>query len=436
LWLHFFFSAQQLFAQSQKPPLTPAIKAEVVNNLAISLVKNYVDLETATKMSEAVEKHLKDGDYDQITKPNDFAQKLTADLRAVKSDVHLSVRFDTELARNLADRSGVVSAERREQNLAQYRQQNFGFKKLEILSGNIAYLSIDQFYGFNDSSKDVVNFAFSFLRNTDALIIDLRNNGGGSADTVKYVSSFLLPPNTQLSSFYERRTNKTETAYTYQPSVPVSFVGKPIYILVGRRSFSAAEGFAYDLQALHRATVIGEKTGGGAHAVGPNDISNGFICLVPYAQAINPVTRTNWEGVGVTPDIRINVQGALDAAILNYYDFQIDHITEAKKLASIKWARDILKAKLHPIQLDTSILQTYVGNFGDRLVSVRQGDLIYKGKDGKESKLIALSEAVFKLEDNDLMKMEFVKGSSGKIDELKFIFADGFETTYPRKKQE
>jgi len=135
----------------------------------------------------------------------------------------------------------------------------------------------------------------------------------------------------------------------------------------------------------------------------------------------------------VTPDIKIDAQSSFDAAILNYYDFQIAHLTEAKKLASIKWARDILDVKLHPVQVDTAVLQTYVGNFDDRLVSLKDGNLTYKGKDGKESKLIALSEAVFKLEDNDLMKMEFVKTSPGKIDDVKFIFDDGFETTYKRK---
>ncbi len=384
-------------------------------------------------MANVLKSRLKNKDYESITNPNEFAQKLTDDLRSVYNDVHLSIVFDPQLQARLADTSKINTAERRQQNLAEYQQKNFGFNKLEILSGNIGYVSFDQFYGFNDFTKEVVNTAFTFLKNTYALVIDLRNNGGGSPETVKYISSFLLPLKTQLSSFYERRTNQIETAFTYKPSIPVSFVGKPIYILVSRRTFSAAEAFSYDMQTLQIATIIGETTGGGAHAVGPIDISNSFIGLIPYSRAINPITKTNWETVGVKPDVQINADSSLDAAVLSYYDFRIKTLKDSNSIKTIKWSRDMLNAKLHPFSMDTLTLKTYVGNFADRIVSFENSMLYFTGRDGKKSKLIALTKTVFKIENIDNFKMDFLTSPIKKVNELEFIFQDGFRTTYKRK---
>jgi len=132
---------------------------------------------------------------------------------------------------------------------------------------------------------------------------------------------FILPAGTQLFGSYERRTNSLEQ--NRAATQAISFGIKPIYILTSRRTFSCAEAFAYDLQNLHRATIIGETTGGGAHLVGSENISNGFTGLIPYARAVSPVTGTNWEGVGVKPDIAISADSSLDAAILGYYNYQL-----------------------------------------------------------------------------------------------------------------
>jgi len=422
-----------LFAQNSSLPLTRTAKTEVVDSLSKSLLKNYVFPDTASKMGNYIERRLKDGMYDQITNPNEFAQKLTTDLRSIYNDVHLSITYDPKMQRRLTDTSMINVTERRQQNLAEYRQQNFGFKKLEILSGNIGYVRFDQFYGFNEFSKEVVNTVFTFLKNANALIIDLRNNGGGSPDMVKYICSFLLPPGTHLSSFFERRTIQTETMYTYQPSIPVSFVDRPVYILVSRRSFSGAEAFSYDLQALHRATIIGENTGGGAHAVGPNIICNGFIGLIPYSRAINPITGTNWEGVGVKPDIKISADSSLDAAILSYYDRQLAHATDSGQIKKVTWPRDMLQAKLHPYQADTSLQRTYTGNFANRLVSLENGYLYYTGTDGKKARLIPLAPASFRITDVDYMKIDFVRNAQGQVSKMNFIFEDGFVASYEKK---
>ena len=412
--------------------LTQAVKSEVVDSLSGSLIKNYIYLDTAIKMGTYIKKRLRNGSYDRILNPREFAQALTTDLWSVYNDAHLSITFDPQMQGTMQDGSKTKAAQRRQMNLKEYEQQNFGFKKLEILNGNIGYVSFDRFYGFNDPAKEVVNTAFSFLKNVDAVVIDLRNNGGGSPDMNKYISSFLLPAHTQLSGLYERRTNKTEAAFTYEPSVPVSFAQKPVYILVNRRTFSAAEVFSYDLQNLHRATIIGEITGGGAHAVEANGISNGFIGLIPFAKAISPVTGINFEAVGVKPDIQIGADSSLDAAVLNYFDSRLANTKDSGLIKKISWPRDLLKAKLHPFYTDSTTAKSYTGNYSGRMISFENGSLYYTGRDGKKSKLVSLSSDIYKIEGIDNMKIEFAKSETGKITGMNFIFEDGFVANYKR----
>jgi hypothetical protein len=409
------------------------IKQQVVDSLSKALVKNYIFPDTAERMGVYIENRLKGGDYDKIMTGSAFAQVLTTDIRSIYNDAHLSVSFDPKMQQDLADTTTGNRAEKRRQNLAEYARQNFGFKKLEILDGNIGYILFDRFYGFNDSAKQVVNTAFSFLKNTQALIIDLRSNGGGSPDMEKYICSFLLPPGTQLSSSYERRNHHTETAFTYPPSIAVSFVGRPVYILVNRRTFSAAEAFCYDLQVMHRATIIGETTGGGAHLVEADPLSNGFIGQIPYAREISPVTGINWEAVGVQPDIHIHADSSLDAAILLYYNNQLKIAKDSAEIKTIVWSRDMLQARLHPFHADSSIAKTYVGNYANRLISYQNGQLCYSGPGGKKSKLVALSPGFYKMDDIDYMKVEFLKNGDGAVTEMNFIFSDGYVGNYKRK---
>jgi retinol-binding protein 3 len=412
--------------------ITPVIRQEVVDSLAKSLVKNYIFADTARRMGAFIEGRLKQGAYDKVTNAVEFAQVLTTDLRSVYKDVHLSVVYDLQMQKNLADTSATDAGERHRQNLVEYAQANFGFRKLEILSGNIGYVAFDRFYAMNDPAKEVVNSAFSFLKNVNALIIDLRNNGGGSPEMIRYITGFLVPAGTQLSGFFERRSRRSETTFTDAPSLPVSFVGRPVYILVNRRSLSGAEVFSYDMQQMHRATIIGEVTGGGAHAVGPAPVSNGFIGLIPYARAVNPITQTNFEGVGVQPDIQINADSAVDAAVLKYYDYKLANAKDSVAISRISWPRSMLMAKLHPYIADSAIAKSYAGIYDNRLVSFENGQLFYTGTNGKRSALVALSPGSYKIQDIDYMKIDFIKSGDGKIVGMKFIFEDGFVSSYKK----
>ncbi len=428
-----FFVTRLSIAQAQPLQLTTNIKANVIENLSASLLKNYIFSDTAIKMANFLKSHLKNKDYESITNPNEFAQKLTTDLLSVYRDIHLAVNYNPQLENVLKNTSEINSSQVQEQNLQNARQQNFGFKKIEILSGNIGYVYFDRFFGLNEFSKETISGVFSFLKHTNALVIDLRNNGGGSPDMVKYICSYFFKEKTHINNLYERRISKAEEYWTEPLSNSSNFPSLPLYILVNRRTFSAAEEFAYDLQSLHRATIIGETTGGGAHPVSAETIGNGFIGNIPYARAINPITGKNWEATGVKPDVQINADSSLDAAVLSYYDFQIKTLKDSNSIKTIKWSRDMLNAKLHPFSIDTLTLKTYLGNFADRIVSYENSMLYFTGRDGKKSKLIALTRTTFKIENTDNLKVEFLPTTTGDVSELAFIFDDGFVTTYKRK---
>ena len=215
------------------------------------------------------------------------------------------------------------SPEERARARAFGRTVNFGFERVERLGGNVGYLEIRSFSFDTADVREVAATAFTFLGNTDALIIDVRRNGGGSPFMVAQVSSYLFGTDSvhlnslYLNSLYWRPRNRTDDFYTRR-DIPGTRYGpdKPVYVLTSRNTFSGAEEFAYNLQALRRATIVGDTTGGGAHPGGMRRITEHFGVWVPTGRAINPNTKTNWERVGVRPEIAVASEQALRTAHL------------------------------------------------------------------------------------------------------------------------
>jgi C-terminal processing protease CtpA/Prc len=191
---------------------------------------------------------------------------------------------------------------------------NCGFQKAEVLDGNVGYLKFD-FFADPDICGATASAAMNFLAGTRALVIDLRENGGGSPPMVALVASYLLPPHTHINDLWTRSTDSTEQFFTLD-SVAGRHYGadKPVYVLTSHDTFSGGEEFTYDLKTQKRATIIGETTGGGAHPVRGRRIDDHFMIGVPFARAINPITHTNWEGTGVEPDVKVPADQALAKA--------------------------------------------------------------------------------------------------------------------------
>ena len=290
-----------------------ATRARVIAEAAAKLNEFYVFPETAKKMAEAVQSRLKSGAYDAVTAGEDFAAKLTDDLRAVSNDKHLRVNFSLQaLPKPNPDANPTPNPAAVAQRRAQMERNNCAFEKVEWLPSNIGYL---KFNGFQDPEicGPTVTAAMNFLAHVDALIIDLRDNGGGSPNMVAYICSYLFAERTHLNDLYNRKEDKTTEFWTKDVPGP-RIVGKPVFVLTAKRTFSGAEEFTYNLKNLKRATIIGETTGGGAHPVSGHRIDDHFTIGVPGARAINPITKTNWEGTGVEPDVKVPASEALDVA--------------------------------------------------------------------------------------------------------------------------
>ena len=284
-------------------------RQRVVDGVAALLNEYYVYPDSAKRMEEAIRARHKAGAYDSIANGDAFAERLTTDLREVSHDKHLGVNFSPAVLPKMPPSEGPDKTAMRRQ----LERMNCGFEKAERLPPNIGYLKFNMFAS-PDICGPTATAAMNFLGNVDALIIDLRENGGGDPKMVAYISSYLFEQRTHLNDLYNRKEDKTEEFWT-TPDVPGKRLGnKPVFVLTAKRTFSGAEEFTYNLKNLKRATIIGETTGGGAHPVSPHRIDDHFMIGVPFARAINPISKTNWEGTGVEPDVKSPASEALDVA--------------------------------------------------------------------------------------------------------------------------
>jgi len=243
-----------------------------------------------------------------------FAMRLNDELREISRDKHLHVSYS---ARPIPPQPAVQptpSPAEQEEYRRHMEEINCGFVRVEWLEGNVGYLKFNMFAD-PDVCAPTAAAAMNFLAGTRALVVDLRDNGGGDPSMIAYISSYLFSKRTHLNDIWTRKTGATKEFWT-RDSVPGRRFGgeKPIYVLTSGRTFSGAEEFAYNLKNLKRATIIGETTGGGAHPVSMHRVDEHFMIGVPFARAINPITRTNWEGVGVEPDVKVPAIEALATA--------------------------------------------------------------------------------------------------------------------------
>ena len=285
-------------------------RARVIEGAIAKLNEVYVFPETAKKMEEALRARQKKGEYDMANDAEAFAMLLTNHLQEVSHDKHLRVNFVPTVAPK-GDVGPNPEAEARMRT--QMERNNSAFEKAERLPSNIGYL---KFNAFADPAicGPTATAAMNFLGNVDAIIFDLRDNGGGDPKMIAFISSYLFGGPTHLNDLYNRKEDST-TQYWTLPYVPGKrLTGKPVFVLTSKRTFSGAEEFSYNLKNLKRATIIGETTGGGAHPVSGHRIDDHFMIGVPFARAVNPISKTNWEGTGVEPDVKVPAAEALDVA--------------------------------------------------------------------------------------------------------------------------
>jgi tetratricopeptide (TPR) repeat protein len=280
----------------------------VLRKVADLVESKYVLADRAKDFAEAFRRACRSGTYDALTEARGFAEKVTADLIAITRDKHLN--FRAVVPSDVGEKAA-GSLHHPVRYFLLRLKENAGFFKLEWIEPGIGYLDLRRFYSF-DQARDMAIAAMTFLANARAIIVDVRENGGGSGD---YLSSYFLPYPTQLSGSLSRQTGILTESWTRRDIGTEPRLDVPLFILTGPNTFSAAESFAYDVQTRKRAILVGEPTKGGAHSVDVFAVDDQFEFYISTERAVSPVTGGNWEGTGVIPDIRVPAASALETAL-------------------------------------------------------------------------------------------------------------------------
>jgi hypothetical protein len=283
--------------------LDPAARAAIVAQLSTELRSRYIYPDAGEKGAAAITAAAASGAYDRVTDLPSFAGRLTDDLRGVLHDKHLTVFGETNrpalsVASIPGGEAGIIRAGR--------------------LAGGIAYLEIA---GFSNpwSFKPALDRAMAGLKGSRAFILEMRGNHGGDPASVSYLVSHFVPAGKriEINRIVWRKAGTRDLTHKrfFSEPTPVSFAGRPVYVLIGGHTFSGGEELAYDMQTLKLGTLVGETTGGGANPGQSVPIGHGVMAFIPTGRAESPVTGSNWEGRGVRPDVEVPDADALAAAL-------------------------------------------------------------------------------------------------------------------------
>ena len=405
-------------------PLNAAVAA-----LAQVIEDEFFDADRAATIASGMRTAEDDGAFDDAATAQALAEALTEHLH--QQDRHFSVRYigpeaaAAQLARRASDDSGARDAADAAQ-VAQLARRNFAFDAVEILPGNIGYIELRGFAPI-DPAEATARAALAFVAHTDAIIFDLRRNGGGDPTMVQYLTSHFLEPGgeTLINTFVSRDYEYPNQMWSL-PSHPAGHrPDVPIYVLTSGRTASAAEGFSYHLQAMERGTLVGETTYGAGNPGGVQIVPEGYGVFVSTGSARNPITGTNWEGTGVTPDIEIDADQALDRAMMEAYGLLESLAADENHRRELGWIREGLEVARNPVVLSETELARYAGDFGPRDIRVENGGLVYQREGRDPVPLIALGEHRFKFADDDSYRLVFQLNRRGRVEALELRLLDG-----------
>jgi hypothetical protein len=295
-------------------PLTAADRRAVLLRTADLIEARYVLEDTARALAEQLRRDATADRWSDTPDPEAFAAAITAHLRAATGDGHLGLSYRAApLVEEVEAAERIYSAEEMDRWYGAHL--NYGFEQVRRFDGNVGYLDL-RVFAPTSTAGDVAAAVMTMLAQSAALIIDLRENGGGHGDMAHLLAAYLLDQSKPMSGSYDRPSKTRDWALTpaWVPGRRYG-IGRPVYVLISKRTFSAAEGFAYDLQALGRVTVVGERSGGGAHPFEYRRVHPHFVLSLAEGRSINPITGGNWQGSGVVPDVDVPADRALETAL-------------------------------------------------------------------------------------------------------------------------
>ena len=293
-----------------------AAQRDTLLDAVVATLNHYVFPEVAQQLQADIRQRRHSQGYEAVSGGEQWAEILTLQLQELSGDRQLKVHFSPQPLPHLDPAAQPTPAElAAEQHQSSLR--NFDINRVERLRGNIGYLEL---YGFEppEFAGAAIAAAMTFITHTRALMIDIRHNRGGSPAMVALLCSYLLPayPAVHLNDLYWRPDDSTRQWWTVPYLEGPRYLDKPVYLLTSQETFSAAEEFAYNLQALERVTILGEHTVGGANPGRGYRLNDHFWMFVPVGQSINPVTQGNWGKTGIVPNVKVPSELALLTAHL------------------------------------------------------------------------------------------------------------------------
>tara|TARA_R110002073_G_scaffold18767_10_gene69193 strand:- start:25065 stop:26375 length:1311 start_codon:yes stop_codon:yes gene_type:complete len=393
------------------PAIDSSARTRTVEDVAQQIEDNFYDSTRGAEIASELRIALSERAFDGADDAASLSDLLTSRLRA--HDNHFSVRYlgpPPERPGNDGPGQG------QRINIDALARANFGFQEVAILPGNVGYIDLRQFAPAQVAG-DTALAALNFVANTDAVIFDVRNNGGGAPSMVQFLISHFLDPmderpiNTFVSSARDYPSELMSLSWLPGQARP----DVPLYVLTSGNTGSAGEAFPYHLQAMERATIVGETTYGAGNPGGLFPAGDGFAVFVSTGSARNPITGTNWEGTGVIPDVETSSEAALNAALMLAYDAILETADDPGQRQSVEWALEAARANANPMPMLPGDADALAGTYGPRSISIEDGRLYYRRGDGAPRRLTPVGEDRFLMEGLDDARLTFQRGPDGGV---------------------
>jgi peptidase S41-like protein len=422
-------------AASTAPPFDAAARRRELDRIAGLIESHYVYKDKAAAIAVELRGLTSDPELRAAADRIMWAAILTRRLDA--HDLHFDVTWTPPEPR---DAPSLAPPAVRDPGASerQMAASNYGFDAVERLPGNIGYVRMSYFAPFDRASdktppaRRAGEAALALIQGADAVIFDLRRNGGGSPDMIDLLlTPFFGDKPVLLNRFYQRDGERTVDFTTLADFAGLRRPTTPVYVLISARTASAAEEFAYDVQTQKRGLIVGETSFGAANPGGDFDAGDGFSVFISTGAAVNPITGGNWERVGVKPDVVVPAADALARA----QALALGHLVTTNASTApteARWTLETLNAQAAGVRLDPARADEYVGDFADRSVAQQDGVLVYHRARLSPAQLIPLGGDVFAVDGAPTTRVSFQRDAARKVAVLVVTSTDGDSASFAR----